>query len=160
MLQEQLKSSLEACWANSELYVGRMGWDWMVIIGHRSSKSTFGANKTRREGRGSNSDYFYACININAQRHASTTAPLPWLLGNFHHPETKVVLEIIMNRRRDRKTAPPQNTTWGGWWWCPVHFSYRHGHHGGGHTTGWGGIFDWWWYAILSRVKQITRVLW
>ena len=28
------------------LYVGLgwMGWDWMVIIGHRSFKSTFGAN--------------------------------------------------------------------------------------------------------------------
>ena len=29
------------------LYVawdGWMGWDWMVIIGHRSSKGTFGAN--------------------------------------------------------------------------------------------------------------------
>ena len=24
---------------------GWMGWDWMVIIGLRSSKSTFGANK-------------------------------------------------------------------------------------------------------------------
>ena len=33
------------------LYVGMdgigMGWDWMVIIGHRYSKSTFGANKDR-----------------------------------------------------------------------------------------------------------------
>ena len=26
-------------------WVGWMGWDGMVIIGHRSSKSTFGANK-------------------------------------------------------------------------------------------------------------------
>ena len=42
----------------------------------------------------------------------STAAPPPWLLGTFHHPETKVVWEIIMNWRRNRKTAPPQNTTW------------------------------------------------
>ena len=39
----------------------------------------------------------------------------PWLLRTFHHPETKVVWEVIMNRGGDRKTAPPQNTTW---WWC------------------------------------------
>ena len=26
---------------------GWMGWDGMVIIGHRSSKSTFGANKDK-----------------------------------------------------------------------------------------------------------------
>ena len=34
----------------SELYVGRLGWmdgmEWMVAIGHRYSKSTFGANKS------------------------------------------------------------------------------------------------------------------
>ena len=27
------------------LWDGMDGWDWMVIIGHRYSKSTFGANK-------------------------------------------------------------------------------------------------------------------
>ena len=26
-----------------------MGWDWMVIIGHRSRKSTFGTNNQKRK---------------------------------------------------------------------------------------------------------------
>ena len=32
------------------LYVG-MGWDGMVIIGRRSSKSTFGANKEHKKSK-------------------------------------------------------------------------------------------------------------
>ena len=49
----------------------------------------------------------------------------------------------------------------------PVHYSYRHGRHYRSQeqrnmacdVLDWGGTFDWWWYALLSRVKQIRRVL-
>ena len=33
----------DALWVDN--WMDGMGWDRMVIIGHRSSKSTFGANK-------------------------------------------------------------------------------------------------------------------
>ena len=34
------------------LWDGMDGWDWMVIIGHRYSESTFGANKVRKKVKG------------------------------------------------------------------------------------------------------------
>ena len=47
------------------------GWDWMVIIGHRSSKSTFGANKQVKNGR---TLFGFLTLQVDLQKKRMTIA--------------------------------------------------------------------------------------
>ena len=52
----------KACLDDLRGFVGWMGRDWMVIIGHRYSKITFGANNSNvKKGKGTG---VYVCVCV------------------------------------------------------------------------------------------------